>query len=256
MPDYYDQHLVPVLFRPYAEDLVSRVPEGPIRVLELACGTGVDTGELSRRLGKGSELVATDFSPQMLALAQRNVSSDLVTFQQADAMDLGFPDKSFDVVVCQFGMMFFPDKVQGFREAYRVLKPGGKLLFNVWGSLADNPIFHTVERAIAKLLPDETEPIMPTPPNMADSDSTRVLVEQGGFRGATVSHVVLPVGGFPASQVASGFVFGTPFATFFAEKGIAPDEAHAHIAADVAHKLGEPISTTMLAPVWEAVKQS
>lgn len=136
----YEKALVPLLFEPYARDLSSRVASyEPMLVLELAAGTGAVTRELALAL-PGTEIVATDLNQTMLDVAARIVQSRNVRFQQADACALPFDARSFDVVLAQFGVMFFPDKVTAFREARRTLRDDGALIFNVWDGLTDNPL--------------------------------------------------------------------------------------------------------------------
>jgi ubiquinone/menaquinone biosynthesis C-methylase UbiE len=141
IPEIYDEHLGPLLFEHYAADLAARVtvPVGS-RVLELACGTGIATDRLRAALPDEVAIVATDLNEAMLDLA-RNKRGNLanVQYQVVDALDLPFEDGSFDAVVCQFGVMFFPDKAACAREAARALKPGGAYTFNVWDSLDRNP---------------------------------------------------------------------------------------------------------------------
>jgi len=137
----YAEHLVPLIFEPYAEDLVNRLAARPrpiTRLLEAACGTGVVTRGLASRLPDNVEIVATDLNAAMLEQAASAGTTRPVEWQKADAMQLPFPDESFDAVVCQFGVMFFPDKAKAFAEARRVLKPGGIFIFSVWDRMEDN----------------------------------------------------------------------------------------------------------------------
>src|SRR6187200_1125987 len=128
VPENYDRYMGPMLFEPYADDLVQRLKlRDPMRVLEVACGTGIVTRHLRERLSPDSELIATDLSEPMLVMAQRKFDANAaIKWQQADAMALPFPDESFDAVVCQFGLMFVPDKAAAVAEAFRVLRPGGQ----------------------------------------------------------------------------------------------------------------------------------
>ena len=127
VPEIYDRLLVPLIFEPYATDLAGRIAAGkPHDVLETAAGTGVLTCALAERLSPDVRITATDLNQPMLDKATARQSDPRrVTWRQADALALPFPDRSFDVVACQFGVMFFPDKVQGYREARRVLRPDG-----------------------------------------------------------------------------------------------------------------------------------
>ena len=136
IPALYDRYLVPFLFKPFAEDIAWRLFNlRPGRVLEVAAGTGALTFDLAEAFPKSVEIVATDLNQPMLDFAAGKASPPNVVWQQADAQALPFDDGAFDAVVCQFGVMFFPDKPAAFREAHRVLKPGGRYLFNVWGAL-------------------------------------------------------------------------------------------------------------------------
>src|SRR5690242_6913191 len=133
IPALYERYLGPLIFEPYADDLAERVASGaPNRVLETACGTGIVTRALARRLPAAAELVASDLNQPMLDFAAGQLKDRRVTWRQADALALPFPDRSFDAVACQFGAMFFPDRVAGYREASRVLRPGGRFVFSVW----------------------------------------------------------------------------------------------------------------------------
>ncbi|HEX7952510.1 MAG TPA: class I SAM-dependent methyltransferase, partial [Burkholderiales bacterium] len=139
IPKLYDSHLVPLIFAPYASDLAERLRSRRIsRLLEIAAGTGVVTRALAAALPDSAAIVATDLNQAMLDQAARVGTKRAVEWRQADAMQLPFEDASFDAVVCQFGVMFFPDKPKAFAEARRVLRPGGLFLFNVWDSIAEN----------------------------------------------------------------------------------------------------------------------
>lgn len=161
IPGLYDRYLGPLLFEPYAVEVARRAREwGPRHILETAAGSGVVTEALHRAL-PDSKIIATDLNPAMLEVAAKRMRSERVRFQPADALDLPFDDGSFDLVVCQFGAMFFPDKVRGNAEARRVLREGGRYLFVVWDSVDRNPGSEEVGKAVASLFPDN-------PPNFID----------------------------------------------------------------------------------------
>ena len=150
VPKLYESHLVPLIFESYADDLARRVAARPLsRVLEIAAGTGVVTRELAALLPASVTIVATDLNQPMLDLAAQVGTSRPVQWRQADAMQLPFDDGTFDAVVCQFGVMFFPDKAKAYSEARRVLKPGGVFLFNVWDRIEENEFADTVTKALA-----------------------------------------------------------------------------------------------------------
>jgi len=137
--EVYDRYLVPMDFAPHGRRIAGRVSRlAPRSVLETAAGTGVVTRELARILPPEVSITATDLNQPMIALAQSNLGSERIRWRQADALDLPFAAAEFDVVVCQFGVMFFPDKRKGFREALRVLRPGGHFLFNLWDRFEAN----------------------------------------------------------------------------------------------------------------------
>ena len=156
VPQLYERYLVPLIFAPYAADLARRTARRhPARVLETAAGTGVVTRRLATTLPPGVAIVATDLNQEMLDQAAAEGTARSVEWRQADALHLPFPDESFDAVVCQFGVMFFPDKARAFAEARRVLRSGGRFVFNVWDRIEHNDFADTVTRALGTLFPDD-----------------------------------------------------------------------------------------------------
>jgi SAM-dependent methyltransferase len=156
VPALYDRYLGPLLFEPYAADLAGRLANlADGSVLEVAAGTGVVTRSLLEALPASVEIVATDLNQAMLDVAMARIEAPNVSFRQADALALPFEDASFDAVVCQFGVMFFPDKRAGYREAWRVLRPGGRLLLNVWDRIEENEVPQLTADAVAALFPHD-----------------------------------------------------------------------------------------------------
>ena len=157
IPEIYDAYLVPLIFEAYATDLAHRVAQSdPTRVLETAAGSGVVTRALAPLLGKGARYVVSDLNQPMLArAASRQGPDERVAWRQADAVNLPFEDHGFDAVCCQFGVMFFADRIAGYREARRVLKPGGRFLFNVWDRIEENDFAHVVTEAVGAIFPDD-----------------------------------------------------------------------------------------------------
>jgi SAM-dependent methyltransferase len=183
IPEFYDTHLVPLIFEPYADDLARRVAAlDPSRVLETAAGTGVVTRALARVLPPQVNLVATDLNQPMLDRAAAVGTQRPVTWQQADAMRLPFDDASFDVVVCQFGVMFFPEKAHAFAEARRVLRRGGALVFNVWDRIEHNEFADVVTTALAGLFPADPPRFMArTPHGYHDREAIERDLATAGF---------------------------------------------------------------------------
>jgi SAM-dependent methyltransferase len=186
IPQLYDTCLVPLIFAPYAEDLARRLAaRRPRRVLEIAAGTGAVTRAMATTLPGDAAIVATDLNPGMLAQARATGTARSVDWQQADAMDLPFPDAAFDAVVCQFGAMFFPDKPKAFAQMRRVLCPGGTLLFNVWDRIEDNEFADVTTQVLATMFPrDPPRFLARTPHGYHDVAAVARDLAAGGF-GAT-----------------------------------------------------------------------
>jgi len=184
IPQIYERYLVPLIFEPYAADLARRVVSvAPKRVLEVAAGTGVVTRRLAASLPDDVAIVATDLNQPMLDVAAAAGTAREVEWQRADALSLPFADASFDAVVCQFSVMFFPDKAKAFSEARRVLRPGGTFLFNVWDRIEDNEFADAVTNALEKVFPDDPPRFMARTPH--GYHDTRVIqrdLSQAGFR--------------------------------------------------------------------------
>lgn len=155
IPATYDRLMVPMLFQPYAADVAVRARSfNPRDVLETAAGTGAVTEALHGAV-PAANIIATDLNPAMLEVAAQRLKTDKVRFQAADAQDLPFDDESFDLIVCQFGVMFYPDKILANREAFRVLRPGGRYLLVIWDSLDRNPASKAIHQAVAAEFPDD-----------------------------------------------------------------------------------------------------
>jgi SAM-dependent methyltransferase len=166
IPALYDTYLVPLIFEPYAADLAKRLSSRPLsRVLEVAAGTGVVTRAMVSALPETVSIVATDLNQAMLDRAAAVGTKRPVEWRQADAMQLPFPDGAFDAVLCQFGVMFFPEKSKAFAEARRVLRPGGVYLFNVWDRIEENEFADTVTSALQTLFPSDPPRFMVRTPH-------------------------------------------------------------------------------------------
>ncbi len=156
IPKLYEMYLVPLIFQPYAADMAQRVADrSPARVLEVAAGTGVVTRALASTLPEDVSLVVTDLNEGMLEQARSIGTERPVEWQQADVAALPFPNESFDAVVCQFGVMFFPDKAKAFAEVRRVLRAGGVFVFNTWDRIEENEFVDLATTALEELFPDD-----------------------------------------------------------------------------------------------------
>lgn len=212
IPAIYERHLEPMMFEPYADDLAERLRAfAPADVLETAAGTGVLTRAAARATGGAARIVATDLNDAMLAIAERRGAGGGASFVRADAQALPFEDARFDVVMCQFGVMFLPDKAAGYREARRVLREGGRLLFNTWDHLGSNEVTGVVARAVAALFPDDPPLFVErTPFGYFDVDRIRSEVHAAGFARVDVEAVDRTTSVPSAEHAAIGLCQGTP----------------------------------------------
>jgi ubiquinone/menaquinone biosynthesis C-methylase UbiE len=232
--EVYDRHLVPMIFEPYALDITQRLGAlEPSRVLEVAAGTGAVTRTIAAQLPSSVALVATDLSPSMIDHATKVGTARPVEWQVADALNLPFPADSFDAVVCQFGVMFFPDRVAGYREMLRVLRAGGQLLFNVWDRIEHNDFAHVVHAAIAARYPDDPPVFMERIPHgYFQADQIRADLLAAGFDGDITIDEVGARSVAPTSEiVARAYCYGTPTRNFLEARGEGELAASAATAA-------------------------
>ena len=258
IPEIYDRYLGPLLFQPYAADLAARVAKlKPRSVLEIASGTGILTRQLLSALPKSTPLTATDLNEPMLEVARKKVGADSrMTWRQADALDLPFEAGTFDAVVCQFGVMFFPDKEKGLREFHRVLRPGGHLLINLWGSLDENPHGRIAHAVIGETFRIDPPAFYEVPFGFHDVVEIRNVVAASDFDEIRIDTVDLTGESPSAAAAAIGLVRGNPCIDLIMERG--PDKLE-NIQAAVAGRLAErygdhPLRIPMRAHVVSAIK--
>jgi len=220
VPANYEQYMVPLLFQPYAEQLARRAQAWqPARILETAAGTGVVTRELARAL-PDAEIVATDLNQAMLDVAAQRVESPNVTFRQADALELPFDDDSFDLVVCQFGVMFYPDKVRGNSEARRVLRDGGHYLTAIWDRIERNPLSNLAHETMSRQFPDNPPMFMKRGPfSYYDIDVIERDLHAGGFGDVSIETVDFSCRSESAENAARGLTYGSPMGIELEEYG-------------------------------------
>lgn len=188
VPEQYERLMVPLIFEEPARHLAAAVTAlGPGDVLETAAGTGV----LTRLVEPGvRRLVATDLNEPMLRAAERLLPSPTVEWQVADAQELPFAEDEFDVVVCQFGAMFFPDRVRAFREAARVLRPGGSYLFSVWDRIETSGVAAVVTDALRAAGPEgPVDFLARTPHGHHDTGLLTRELERAGFASVEVTAI-------------------------------------------------------------------
>jgi ubiquinone/menaquinone biosynthesis C-methylase UbiE len=255
IPELYDRHMGPVLFEPYALDVAQRVPAGARRILEIAAGTGRVTRHLLAGLPPDGALVATDLNEPMIAIAQTMIpANSQLSWKTADAQALPFEDHSFDVVVCQFGLMFVPDKLLALREMRRVLADRGTLLLSVWDELGRNPGSKRLHEMAFALMPDNPPSFMATPFSMSDAQVLRSLASEAGFSDVRVDSVVKTGAAVSASDLAIGFVRGNPLFNQLVERGIDADAFQMQVAGVLASEFGEsPCKSPLSAHVLTAI---
>ncbi|HSW84867.1 MAG TPA: class I SAM-dependent methyltransferase [Usitatibacter sp.] len=221
IPKVYQSHFVPLIFEPYAADIAERLAERDVsRVLEIAAGTGVVTRALDKALPDDVAIVATDLNPGMLEEARAQGTRRTVDWRTADAMALPFPDASFDCVVCQFGVMFFPDRVHAYTEARRVLAPGGVFLFNAWDRIEENDIAHVVTESLATLFPADPPRFMArTPHGYHDVEVIRRDVAAAGFPNARIETLAKRSVAPSALDPAIAYCQGTPLRSEIEARG-------------------------------------
>jgi ubiquinone/menaquinone biosynthesis C-methylase UbiE len=249
----YDRLLVPMLFRPYAEDLARRVAAAkPAAILETAAGTGIVTEAISHAV-PDAMLVATDLNRAMLDVAAARIASPDVSFRQVDALALPFADASFDIVACQFGAMFFPDRLLGYREALRVLKPGGLFLFNVWDRIEANMATDIAARAVASLFPEDRPDFFARVPfGYHDKAVVEADLRAAGFGNVEAEMVAMRSRIGSAREAAVGLCQGTPLRSEIEARG-SLEEATEAAAAALAPLVGsEGLDAAMSAHVFSA----
>lgn len=243
IPDLYDRLLVPLLFEPYAADMAARVAKAhPRDVLEVAAGTGALTRAMADRLGEDTRIIASDLNEPMLARgAARQKDDGRITWQQADAQALPFEDSRFDVVACQFGVMFFPDKLAGYRETLRVLKPGGHYLFNAWEALPRNEFVTVVSDALTMLYPQDPPRFMErTPHGYHEPGTIRRELDAAGFGEIEIERVQRRSRGESAADVAMAYCQGTPLRMEIEARTAPPlEDATKAVADALQHRFGD-----------------
>jgi ubiquinone/menaquinone biosynthesis C-methylase UbiE len=250
--DVYEDLLVPVLFEPFANDLVQRLQRwSPKSVLEIAAGTGAVTRRMTEVLPNTS-IVATDLNATMLEVGQKLAPK--AQWQQADASELSFEDDRFDAVVCQFGAMFFPDKPRAFFHARRVLKPGGRMLLNVWTSLEENDFARALDDSIRNIFPENPPTFVRSMPHgYADIDQVTADLQTAGF--GEVAHDKVTINSTTSvADLVRGFCTGSPLRMQLEERGDVASHTE-QIAKEACDRMGGEIAAGRLtALIFEATK--
>jgi len=257
IPEIYDSHLVPILFERYADDLADRVAQtDPTAVLEVAAGSGAVTRALAPRLSEHARYVVTDLNPAMLERARQRHEGHRLEWRAANAMSLPFEDDSFDIVLCQFGVMFFPDRIKGYSEILRVLRPGGHFIFNSWGPLDKNDFSHVAVETLIDLYPEDPPLFLArTPFGYAEAAQIEADLAAAGFDGIRIEDVALQSHADAADDFAFGQTHGSPLRLEIEARRVPPLlQVRAAIADALITRFGHgPITGGMTALVADAI---
>ncbi len=242
IPETYDRHLVPLIFDGFAQDISQAVAAlSPSMVLETAAGSGVVTRAVAARLSPDARYVVTDLNQPMLDYAAaRQAADSRISWRKADAQALPFEDATFDLVCCQFGVMFFPDRQAGYREARRVLKPGGCFLFNVWDRIEENVFADDVTNALAEIFPDDPPRFLArTPHGYHDTALIRSDLEKAGFSSVAIETKAKLSRAASPHHPAIAYCQGTPLRNEIEARGADKLEAATgHAASFIASRHG------------------
>jgi ubiquinone/menaquinone biosynthesis C-methylase UbiE len=242
IPENYDRYMVPLIFESYARDMSQKASAlSPKVVLETAAGSGVVTRALAPRLSPDARYVATDLNQPMLDYAAaRQGRDDRISWQKVDAQALPFEDAAFDLVCCQFGVMFFPDRPSAYREARRLLKPGGCFLFNAWDRIEENVFADDVTNALAEFFPDDPPRFMARIPHgYHDTALIRSDLAKSGFSNVTIETKAEQSRAPSPRYAAIAYCQGTPLRNEIEARGAEKLEAATdHAAAAIARKHG------------------
>jgi SAM-dependent methyltransferase len=196
---------------------------------------------MAQRLPVHTRIVATDLNQPMLDHARARLShDDRIEWRQADALGLPFADQNFDIVACQFGAMFFPHKLQGYKEARRVLKPGGHFFFSVWDRISENEFADVVTEALATLFPHDPPRFMArTPHGYHDVEQIRQELHAAGFGNVSLDAVDGKSKASSPRDPAIAYCQGTPLRNEIdARDASRLEEATQKAAEALAHRFG------------------
>ena len=256
IPENYDLYLGPCLFASYANDIAQRVTvSDKASVLEIACGTGIVTRQLRSKLPRSVRIIATDLNEAMLSYAAAKFGpDDSVEWKQADATSLPFADSSFGAVVCQFGLMFFPDKFAAVREVRRVLAPGGQYVLNVWDSLERNELAQVANNTMTRFFEDSPPTFYQVPFGLYETEVVTGMLKDAGFDAIEVSVLSKDAISPSAADITKGLIEGNPIIAEIRQRATADVETiKAAVAKAISDRFGDkPVRSNMQAMVFSA----
>ena len=254
VPENYERHLVPALFKPWAEDLVEMAAlRSGDRVLDIACGTGIVSRTAARSLGSNGSVIGLDLSGPMLDAARASPEGAAVEWQEGSATKLPWPDAAFDVVFCQQGLQFFPDKIVALREMHRVLASGGRLALSVWGPIERSSGFTVLADALAQHIGPEAGALMTTGPfSLSNGSELRELIAEAGFQDISIHPAIKSIRFSSTDEFVLRYATGSALGTAITN---ANDNSRVALLAEIAAKLrsnvddqglGFPIESNMV----------
>lgn len=251
----YERALVPALFAPWAPQVVALAdPKPGERVLDVACGTGLVARHASQRVGPTGKVVGLDLNPGMLAVAASSAAGQSpagapITWLEAGATDIPLPDGSFDIVYCQLGLQFFPDRPAALREMHRVLAPGGRLGLMVWRGIEGSPGFGMLAAALGRHVSGEAAGVMRAPFALGDAEELRGLIGAARFRDIAIRSVQGTVRFPSVARFVEDQVAGSPLAGHVAKVS---DEARGKLVGELGEALRPYLTGASLAFPIEA----
>jgi ubiquinone/menaquinone biosynthesis C-methylase UbiE len=203
----YDHYLGPILFEPAAVQVMPFFgkPGRTDAILEIAGGTGRLTRHLLSQFPPPVRLVATDLNSDMLEIAKQRLNNDAVAYSPEDAQNLSFANNTFDLVVCQFGLMFFPDKAKGVKEAFRVLRSGGQCFFSTWERVEGIPMLDLIFNHVLLPANKEADPArFLIPFSLYDPNTLQTLMQDAGFKNIQYNRITFQSGQTNAETIVTG----------------------------------------------------
>lgn len=241
VPENYDRALGPFIFEHYARQMAARCGAlTPSNVLETAAGTGIVSRFLRDCLAPDCSLISTDLNQPMLDFAAAKLGPDMaIDFAAADACQLPFEDCRFDVVVCQFGVMFYPDREASYSEAFRVLKPGGFYLFSVWDTWVENPFAEIAYDVGAEFVATDPPPFLKVPFCYNDIGAITKALDLAGFDHCKTERLPHTQPLFDTELFAKGLIEGNPLREELVERGIEPRAVRNRLSQALRDRLGD-----------------
>ena len=257
IPEHYDRGLGPIIFSDY-DEYTARLVAGyaPSRVLETGAGTGIVTRRLRDLLPATTRLIATDLNPPMLDVARKKFRPDEpVEFQHSDATALPFADASFDTVICQFSAQFFPDKEKSYREAYRVLSPGGRYVFSVWDGDYNRAPGRIADEVAAQFFPTDPPQFYRVGTGYNKIDPIKDSLSDAGFIDLRIAVLTREKQVADIGTFAHALGYGNPLIDMIRTRGgVDPNQVANALAEALARELGKPALLPLQAILFEATR--